>query len=218
MEAAIDVETLAGAVVEEAVGDGADGFSDVGGLSHAALREEAIRYLFVINRFDFGDHVGADDAGLDLEDEDLVWGEAGGEGLSGHGEAGFRDAVVGTVDAAGEGRDGGDEDDTALLLFKHELGYGLGKEVGAFEIGGDEFVEAIGGGIEDVVTLAGSDAGVIDEEIDAPEFFDCEAEEGGAVLWGGNIALDDFGTGFGLEGLRGFVVAAVGGDYFVGFR
>ena len=37
VEAAVGVEDLAGAVVQQAVGDGADATGDVGGLAHAAL-------------------------------------------------------------------------------------------------------------------------------------------------------------------------------------
>ena len=41
MEAAIHVKDLAGCVIEQAVGDGAHGFGDVGNFAHAAWGNEA---------------------------------------------------------------------------------------------------------------------------------------------------------------------------------
>ena len=81
MEAAIDVEDLAGGVVEEAVGDGADGFGDVGGFAHAALGEKAVGDFFLVGGFDGGDHICTDDAGANFEDLDVRGRQAGGFGV-----------------------------------------------------------------------------------------------------------------------------------------
>jgi hypothetical protein len=42
----------------------------------------------------------------------------------------------------------------------------LSEKVRAFEIGREEFVEAFGGGVENIAAFAGGHAGVVDEEID----------------------------------------------------
>src|SRR5690242_11633412 len=60
VEAAIDVYYLAGRVVEQAIGDRADGFRDVGPFAHAALREQPGRNLLLVYLLDLGDHVGPD--------------------------------------------------------------------------------------------------------------------------------------------------------------
>lgn len=176
-----------------------------------------MRYLFVINRLDLADHAGADDAGLDLKDEDAFRGESGGKGLRRHGEAGFGDAVVGPVGAAGESADRGDEDDAAGAMGEHQICDCLGEEVRAFEVGVDKLVEALGGGGEDVVALAGGDSGIVDEEVDAAEFLFGELSQSFAVSGGADIALDDFGAGSGTEAFCGFTVATVGGDDLMGF-
>lgn len=103
MEAAIGMDDLAGAVVEVAIGDGPDDVGDVGGLAHAALGEEAAGDFFVVDLFHFGDHVGADDAGLDFENLNAFRGQTLGVDEAGHADACFGDAVFGAVDGGGEG-------------------------------------------------------------------------------------------------------------------
>lgn len=49
VEAAVDVEDLAGGVIEQAVGDGADGFGDVGTFAHAALGEQAVGDFLLVD-------------------------------------------------------------------------------------------------------------------------------------------------------------------------
>ena len=77
MEAAVSIQFLPHAIVEMTIGDGADGFGDVVYLTHATLRQKAGSNSLFIDRLDFGDPVGADDAGLDLKHED-AFGSKGG--------------------------------------------------------------------------------------------------------------------------------------------
>src|SRR5450759_4119952 len=88
-EAAIDVEDLAGGVIQQSVGDGADGFGDIAALAHAALREQAGGDLLVVRLFYLSDHVGADDAGADLEDLDAHLRQALRIERHGHAEGGL---------------------------------------------------------------------------------------------------------------------------------
>ncbi len=89
MEAAVDVKNLSRAVVEEAIRDGAGRLCDVGCFAHLPLREETVRKLFLKDGFDLRDHVGANDAGLNFENENALRRKAGGISLCGHRKAGL---------------------------------------------------------------------------------------------------------------------------------
>src|SRR5450759_5331256 len=116
-EAAVDVEDLAGGVIQQPVGDGADGFGDVARFAHAALREQAGGDLLVVRLFHLGDHVGADDAGADLEDLDAHLRQALRIERHGHAEGGLGDAILAAVHAGGVGGNRSDEGDPALAGF-----------------------------------------------------------------------------------------------------
>jgi len=102
-------------------------------------------------------------------------------------------------------------------MGEHQICDCLGEEVRAFEVGVDKLVEALAGGGEDVVALAGGDCGIVDEEVDAAEFLFGELNQSFAVSGGADIALDDFGAGSGTEAFCGFTIASVGGDDLMGF-
>src|SRR5687768_13552968 len=55
VETAVDIQDLAGRVIQQAVGNGPDGFRDVAAFAHAALGEQAAGDLFLVDLFDFGD-------------------------------------------------------------------------------------------------------------------------------------------------------------------
>jgi len=215
MEASIDVEDLAGAVVESAVGNGANRVGDVFGFAHAPLREEAVGDALVVACGDGPDHVGADNAGLNFEHRDVMGREARGKELGGHGEGGFGHAVIAAIDRGGETGDGADEDDPASRrgAREHAAGDVLCEEVGAFQVSGEQFVEAFRGGVEDVTAFARGHACVVDEKVDGlgesrVEFGEELAARGGVA----KLARKDNGAGGLRDLLRGGEVGIVSRD------
>src|SRR5579885_2346456 len=102
-----------------AVGYGADDSGDVFGRPHPALRQQARGDALFVDLFDFGDHVRAYDARLDLENKDAFWGEALGIDHARHAETRLRDAVFRTIYGCREGGDGRNKYDTARSPFQH---------------------------------------------------------------------------------------------------
>ena len=86
-----------------------------------------------------------------------------------------------------------------------------------FQVGIDEFVEALFGGLKNVETLTGRDAGVVHEEVEAlREDTAGKADERGAVGRAADVAAEDLTAGFGFQALRLFQASQVGSDDFVG--
>ena len=73
--------------------------------------------LFV-NLLHFGDHVRPDDAWADFEHLDVALGQSRGPQGCGHTEGSFRNAVLGSVDRGGIGRNGRDEDNSSRALAR----------------------------------------------------------------------------------------------------
>src|SRR5256885_4564069 len=106
METAVRVDHLPGAIIEMPVRNGAHDTRDIGRLTHSALRRETARNPVLINLFDFRDHVGADNAGLDFENLNPGGGEALRIYEARHALAGLRDAVFRPIYRRREGRNG----------------------------------------------------------------------------------------------------------------
>src|SRR4051794_28077343 len=215
------MDDLSGAVVQMAVSDSPDYVRDIGGFAHSALGKEAGGDSFVIDLLDFGDHVGADNAGLDLEHLDAFGREPLGVNQPRHTDTRFRDAIFGAIDRGGKRGDGGDEDDAAppllgTILFQHPVGGKLGEEMRALQVGVDQFVKALFGRLEHVTTLTGCNAGVVDEKIET--FGKCgagEGDESGAIGGSAYIATEDLASRFGPKALGLLAASEVGGDDFV---
>jgi hypothetical protein len=170
------------------------------------------RDLLLVDLLDLGDHVGADDAGADLEDLHVFGGQALRVERHRHAEAGLRHAVLRAVHRRRVAADGGDEDDAAAALLDHPVGRFLREEVRALEVGGEQFVEALLGGFEHVAALAGRDAGVVDEQVEPPEARAGVFDDRIAVRGRADVALEDLRAAFGGERLGGVAAAAIGGD------
>jgi hypothetical protein len=75
------------------------------------------------------------------------------------------------------------------LLTDHPLSGSLGEEKRSLEIGGNQFVEAVFLGFENVGPSARGNSSIVDEDIQpAKGFFDC-AQKIAAIGCEGNIAL-----------------------------
>lgn len=105
MEAAVDVDDVAGGEWEATFEDGGAGAADVFWVAPAHLGYESIGDEGVVFFFDAGRHVGGHDAGAHFGDLDAFGGEACGVKLAGHGDASLGDAVFAAVWRGGVGRD-----------------------------------------------------------------------------------------------------------------
>jgi hypothetical protein len=127
-------------------------------------------------------------------------------------EAGLRRGVVRLADVAGLPDDRGDVDNPPRTALDHVLQRGAGHEEGAREVDGQDLVPVLVGHLED--RLVGRDAGVVDEDVQAPVVIDDLLHGAPAVLGRADVALMDgdrdlvFGE-LGLEGLGAFAIAAV---------
>jgi len=183
MPSAVDVDDVSGCEREGAGSDGGDGLGDVLGLSPPADGGQSVGDSPIVVLFGGGGHVGLDESGADFVDVDAFAGKTTCKEFVHHGEGGFGEAVFGPVGADGVRAEGADDDDGGVfdepIGFEpdHDPGDTLGEKVGALEIGVHDVVVALLVGVEEVVSFEGSDAGVVDEEVDAAEALECVLDE-----------------------------------------
>src|SRR5712664_1598482 len=67
VKTAVDIDDLAGSVIEQPIGDGADSFSDIGAFAHATLRNQAGCDSFLVCFLHSGNHIGADNSRADFK-------------------------------------------------------------------------------------------------------------------------------------------------------
>ena len=183
MLAAVYVDDFAGAEGEGAFGDGDAGEGHVLRQAEAADGGEAFGDEAAVAIQHDGGHVGLDDAGAQLVDEDVVFGEAVGEDFGHHAHAGLGDAVFGAAGAGDDGAHGADVDDHAgAVAGEHVAREGLGEEEGAAQVDAHDLVVAGLGHFEDVDALARGHAGVVDEEVDAAPGGEGLAQQGRAAF------------------------------------
>ena len=192
---------------EDASGDvfgGADGAEDVGG-------GFGLFYFFVIITEALLEPFAFDEAGGDGVDAD-GGAEGAGEGFGHHNEGGFAGAVGDGAAGANDAGDAGDVDDDAAFASGECGAGGAGGLKGAFEVDGEDAVPVfIAHGVEVGEVDEAGGAGVVDEDVEAAECFDCFLNHGAAGGIVGHIALDDDGFGTGGAALIGDGLGAVGG-------
>ena len=78
----------------------------------------------------------------------------------------------------------------------HPAGGLLGEEVRPLQVGRDQLVEALFGGLQQVAALARPHAGIVHQKVEVLEALAGKAQKRGAVLGGGHVAGEDFAAGF----------------------
>ena len=192
---------------EDASGDvfgGADGAEDVGGgfglFFFFVIITEALLEPFAFNEA-WGDGVDADGGA-----------EGAGEGFGHHDEGGFAGAVGDGAAGADDAGDAGDVDDDAAFANGEGFAGGAGGLEWAFEVDGEDAVPVfIAHGVEVGEVDEAGGAGVVDEDVEAAECFDCFLNHGAAGGIVGDISLGDDGLGAGRAALVGDGLGAVGG-------
>lgn len=224
VEAAIDVEGLAGHTVAQGAGEEEAGGGDVGGEDaavEALIGDDGADVVGVgVDVFAFG----FDGAGGDGVDVNVVAAHFAGEGAGEAEDRAFGGDVVDELFDADPDGDGADVDDFAGAAGDH-VGEGELAEVHeAFDVDGLHAIPVGFGGFEE--EAAGVDAGVVDEGVDVAVAGDGGVDGGFAVGTVGYVALEGVGGAAGgvdLSGLglgSGFVdiedvdVGAVLGEEF----
>ena len=88
----------------------------------------------------------------------------------------------------------------------------------ALEVRGDQLVEALLGGIEQVAPFAGGHPALLTEQVKLVPSLAGEGDEGFAVVAAGDVALKNLAADFGAQAFRGVLAAAVGRNDLMGFR
>src|ERR1019366_2650684 len=154
----------------------------------------------------------------DLEDLDAHLRQALRIERHGHAQGGLGDAILAAVHAGGVGGNRGDEGDAAFAGLGHPARRLLGEEVGALQVGRDQLVEALFGGLQQVASLARGHAGVVDQQVEFLKPLAGEGEQPSAILAAGDLALKNLAAGRLAQGIRRVLTPAPGGNHPVSFR
>src|SRR5271169_6461581 len=113
-------------------------------------------------------------------------------------DRGLGSVVLQVAAACDDGTYGGDVNDGAALVAAHQRNRRLGTEGVAHQVNVEDLVPARRACLVDLLVFA--DAGIVDEDVEAPEFFPGTVDEAEACGLGTNVSLreGDLGAG-GLE-------------------
>src|SRR5439155_23957608 len=114
-------------------------------------------------------------AGGDGVAGDAVTAEIAGDNAGEAGDGRLGGAVVGLAGVAPEAGLRAEVDDAAVALLSHEDGGRLDRGEVALEVHGHDLVPLLLAHVEDHAVA--EDAGVVDEDIDPPEFVDCGLDD-----------------------------------------
>ena len=202
VEAAVDVEGLAGHAVAQGAGEEEAGGGDVGGEDaavEALIGDDGADIVGVgVDVFAFG----FDGTGGDGVDVDVVAAHFAGEGACEAEDGAFGGDVVDELFDADPDGDGADVDDFAGAAGDH-VGEGELAEVHeAFDVDGLHAVPVGFGGFEE--EAAGVDAGVVDEGVDVAVAGDGGVDSGFTIGTVGDVALEGVGGAAGGIDMSGF--------------
>ncbi|EGE56495.1 hypothetical protein RHECNPAF_6420040 [Rhizobium etli CNPAF512] len=179
-QSAIDIDRLAGDISGVVAGEEGDQAGDIFAGSGALHRDAFDPFLHQFTGgvvaeqlapglVVIGPHVGFDDAGAEGVDGNLFDRDFLRQALGDADDAHFRGGVVRGVDEAVAGLAGGGVDDAAAALVLAHSGNGLlGAEEDALGVNGHDLVPFVFGHVLDAGD--GDDAGILDRDIDRPEF------------------------------------------------
>ena len=102
--------------------------------------------------------------------------------------------------------------------FGHPAGRLLGEEVRTFEVGRDQFVEALFGGVEQIAALARGHAGVVHQQVELFKTLAGEGEQRRAIVAAADVALKDLAAGLVVQGIRRVLTPAISGNHPMSLR
>ena len=160
-----------------------------------------------------------DEGGRNGVDADVILAPLDGETFGEMGDGGFGHAVNGFGGESHKAGLGTHIDDDAALLANHDAAGGLAGKESAFEIDSESgieisFADVFGG-------IFGSDAGVVDKNVEPSEFFHGVIDGAEDLIFLGDIHLEGKGaaaegTDFGGEAGVGMDIAETEGDVGTG--
>ena len=149
--------------------------------------------------------------------EDRAWADGvhtnalrrvvGGERPRQAGDRSLRGVILQVAAARYDGTDGSYVDDGAARVPAHQRNRRLGTKRVAHQVHVEDLGPARSTCLVDLLVFA--DAGIIDQDVEAPELLRCTVDEGGACGLGGNVGVGEGDLGaFGLE-FRGHALTAL---------
>src|SRR5205807_10041353 len=99
--------------------------------------------------------------------------------------------------------------------FRHPFRNALVQEVRSLEVGGDEFVEALFGSVQQIATLARRHAGIVHQQVERWIAFACKCKERGPIGRAPDVTLKNVAAGLRLQRLRGVFSPAVSSDHLM---
>src|SRR6266852_579902 len=219
IHAAVHVEDVAGDVGGFVGGEEEDGRGDIAAGTHATEGNADFQFFFYFVGEDVG-HGRGDEAGGDGVDCDVARSDFHSDGFGEADDAGLGGDVIDLACVAHLRDDGGDVDDASSAGPHHDGKRLLDAEMSAGEIGAEDGVPVVGFHA-DSEAVAG-DGGVVDEDVEAREFFEDGLEADFDLVEVGDVHFDSEGfpalSGELLdEGGEFFFVARGDGDLGAGF-